>query len=663
MSNQTTNSSPQTEAQGGRSAPASISESAISHRFSDLTCKGKAAENLTIIEIADSETEQDSNSDKEGTMVPPTQPVSPKIGRHSGAQSSKSVRLPIVTPSLDEVLLRYACRELAERQREAKIVIPCHRVAIPPQQARSADIEYHKKFLCDPGATSGVASHSNGEEVRVSPLFSGDVLNLHTDNDGQSSILPQYGLLGERASTVSNQPDGSGTASVTQTTSPLIQSHKQPSGAEHDNRIFLNINAPWSAFICGSQGSGKSHTMSCMLENALLPSGLGRLPEPLAGIVFHYDRFGSYTSTQVCEAAYLASSGIPVKVLVSPSNYWKMNDFYTNLPGLPKHIKKPEVIPLLFRDEQLDSERLMTLMAVKTKEGSIPLYMEAILRILRQMAIEGRGSKGLNYQKFKLCLEAESFNRDQNGPLKMRLALLESFMTTLQTKVPVDKISSAWKFEPGSLTIVDLSCPFVDDGIACSLFSICLALFLENREKVGRIVALDEAHKFMSSSDAASAFTENLLQVIRQQRHLATRVIIATQEPTISPKLLSLCSMTVVHRFTSPDWMSSLKHHLAGISSPFDNEGRKSNHRDAAEIFHTIVNLDTGHALLFAPSAMLDVVEEEPDKTPAIGNELGKGGTANLRAQKLGMGYVKLRIRKRITVDGGRSIMSVLSTI
>ena len=53
----------------------------------------------------------------------------------------------------------------------------------------------------------------------------------------------------------------------------------------------------------------------------------------------------------------------------------------------------------------------------------------------------------------------------------------------------------AWKFEPGTLTIIDLSGPFVDESAACTLFSICLDLFLENRDRAGRIVALDEAHK------------------------------------------------------------------------------------------------------------------------------------------------------------------------
>lgn len=32
-----------------------------------------------------------------------------------------------------------------------------------------------------------------------------------------------------------------------------------------DPRIMLNTNVPFSAFVCGLQGSGKSHTTSCMI--------------------------------------------------------------------------------------------------------------------------------------------------------------------------------------------------------------------------------------------------------------------------------------------------------------------------------------------------------------------------------------------------------------
>lgn len=144
------------------------------------------------------------------------------------------------------------------------------------------------------------------------------------------------------------------------------------------------------------------------------------------------------------------------------------------------------------------------------------------------------------------------------------------------------------------------------------------------------------------SETSASTFTETLLSVIRQQRHLATRVIIATQEPTINPKLLDLCSMTVVHRFSSPSWLQMLKTHLAGISSIED-----SSDRDIQQIFKLIVNLEAGQALLFSPSAILDVkVDSTAEETPIS------------RVEKLGLRYVKVKVRKRLTVDGGRSILA-----
>ncbi len=146
----------------------------------------------------------------------------------------------------------------------------------------------------------------------------------------------------------------------------------------------------------------------------------------------------------------------------------------------------------------------------------------------------------------------------------------------------------------------------------------------------------------MSESRAASTFTESLLTIIRQQRHLATRVIIATQEPTISPKLLDLSSMTIVHPFTSPSWLQALKTHLAGISN-----NDESSQRDVSEIFKEIVNLEAGQALLFSPSAILDTVNDQEGD-----------GYINLRPKKLGLRYVKLRVRKRLTADGGRSILA-----
>ncbi|KAH8772402.1 hypothetical protein BGZ57DRAFT_984554 [Hyaloscypha finlandica] len=156
----------------------------------------------------------------------------------------------------------------------------------------------------------------------------------------------------------------------------------------------------------------------------------------------------------------------------------------------------------------------------------------------------------------------------QLGPLNQRLDALESFMPKTQTDIVQTKIAkkgmgkapdkdrNLWTSEPGCLTAIDLSCPCVTPEGACSLFTICLSLFLEQHTSVGRVVALDEAHKYMDASVEVLTFTNTLLATVRLQRHLGAQIIVSTQEPTISPALLDLCSVTIVHRFTSPATLS-----------------------------------------------------------------------------------------------------------
>jgi hypothetical protein len=70
--------------------------------------------------------------------------------------------------------------------------------------------------------------------VKNAVLFSAGVLG-----SSEQDNLPQYGLLG--------------CADPTSSTTIL------------DSRLFLNTNIPFSAFVCGVQGSGKSHTTACMI--------------------------------------------------------------------------------------------------------------------------------------------------------------------------------------------------------------------------------------------------------------------------------------------------------------------------------------------------------------------------------------------------------------
>lgn len=227
---------------------------------------------------------------------------------------------------------------------------------------------------------------------------------------------------------------------------------------------------------------------------------------------------------------------------------------------------------------------------------------------------------------------------------------------------------------------MDLSCPCVTEETACSLFNICLELFIQHKSNVGLVVALDEAHKYMTDTIESELLTARLLENIRVQRHVGIRVIISTQEPTISPKLLDLCSVTIVHRFTSPDWMQSLRQHLAGASiapvAPDEVIGngygmmanlRPSSKELATELFHKIVALRRGEALLFCPSAIIGLrtapIKLEKD-APIIDNWMDEDvENVEVRAYpqliKLSHGHLKIQVRKRITEDGGRSILAV----
>jgi hypothetical protein len=352
------------------------------------------------------------------------------------------------------------------------------------------DVEEYKRHLTFIDSVSSFGqstSEAENQEIETTPMFTSSVrsaIKKHAagpDRIGEpADPFPQYGLLGLRHGTYRHE------------------GHRPATSDDRDNMVYANMNAPWSAFICGSQGGGKSHTLSCLLENCLLrTSPVGALPNPLAGLVFHYDKFTSTTTSQLCEAAYLCSSGIPVRVLVSPSNYHNMKQLYSNLPGLSPHARRPEVMPLYLQERQLNISNMKTLMAISDSTSSTPLYLEVLFQILRNMALEAQGRPGVDYSKFKDRLEAAGLTREQTGPLRLRLQLLESF---LDQKINKGKganfpASNIWNFEQGSLTIVDLSDPFVNQNDACALFSICLTLFMESRGQGGRIVALDEAHK------------------------------------------------------------------------------------------------------------------------------------------------------------------------
>ncbi|KAJ5699621.1 hypothetical protein N7536_002634 [Penicillium majusculum] len=393
-----------------------------------------------------------------------------------------------------------------------------------------------------------------------------------------------------------------------------------------DCRIMLNANIPFSAFVCGVQGSGKSHTTACMIENCSmrLPA-LGTLNQSISTLVLQFDEYASTTSSQPSEAAFLASAlpqyaheqPVPLRVLVSPTNLSNLRGMYSQIPNI-------EIQPFKLQPKHLNISMMLSLMSVSQSSGT-PLYMAQVTRILREMAMESGGY--FDYSDFRGRLNKLKLDRSQTPFLYQRLDLLDSYLDLAGT-------GTSDYFIDGGVTILDLSCPFVDQSTACILFRIAIDLFLYAHPSRGKMIVADEAHKYMADTLAAKALTETFLTIIRQQRHLGVRIIISTQEPTISPQLIDLCSLTIIHRFTSPEWYKTIEKHV-----PMGGEKAPHQADSARKGLSRVARLRTGEAIVFASSAHL------------VGED---GNLMNTQHETF-----KVMIRKRITWDGGRSIVCI----
>ncbi|RSL89216.1 hypothetical protein CDV31_015925 [Fusarium ambrosium] len=272
------------------------------------------------------------------------------------------------------------------------------------------DLEAHMKLL------RPVDDSEQLSAIAAAPIVTGSVGKNHfettkADSAGRKAI-DQHGLLARDLS--ENRPP------------------------DNDHRVFYNVSAPTSTFTCGSQGSGKSHTLSTLLENCLLSCEANQLPRPLAGLVFHYDTFISDEGGLPCEAAWLSSNlQLKVRVLCPPTNITNMKRIYKELPNVSVH-------ELRLCDSDLNTRRMIDLMAVSPgQNGQIPLYLHVVQRVLRDLRIRQQQVGGtFDYNGFKTTLNNETLTSSQCGPLQQCLDTLESFMVKRVPSVPIERVEN-----------------------------------------------------------------------------------------------------------------------------------------------------------------------------------------------------------------------------
>lgn len=132
----------------------------------------------------------------------------------------------------------------------------------------------------------------------------------------------------------------------------------------------------------------------------------------------------------------------------------------------------------------------------------------------------------------------------------------------------------------------------------------------------------------MLNIPGAKSLNEDLIRVVRLQRHHGVRLVISTQEPGLLTELIALCSIAVIHRFSSPEWLNVLKKHMPILCENKENP------------YQEIESLRTGTALMYSSNAVL-----------------GKSGNGDLLRGASCL--LKVSVRKRVTADGGRTVLCV----
>ena len=139
--------------------------------------------------------------------------------------------------------------------------------------------------------------------------------------------------------------------------------------------------------------------------------------------------------------------------------------------------------------------------------------------------------------------------------------------------------------------VADLTDPSLSRDEANGIFQVLTQQFRVAQCSGGKLLVLDEAHKYMSG-EGSDGLCKVVVEAARLMRHEGMRIAISTQSPAVlAPELLELLSLAVLHRFHSHDWFAYLKRKI-----PLEDE-----------MFDELLEVQPGQALVFANRTMNDV--------------------------------------------------------
>ena len=227
-------------------------------------------------------------------------------------------------------------------------------------------------------------------------------------------------------------------------------------------------------------------------------------------------------------------------------------------------------------------------------ESDNQLYMAVVLNLLQGYQRDG---KKPTYAQFKKQLAEVLVDNKQTGPLQQRLRLLESLLIETEDNKKHAQGLIQQYLQEKQLIIVDLHDPYISSTMANSVFRILLEQFRSCHIERGKLVVLDEAHRYMQG-DSKSTLGDGIVDTVRLMRHQGIRVAISSQSPVVlAPELLELVTVAVLHRFHAKDWFDFLSKKLPLTAENYDAITKLD--RGVGMVFATGHNLTTTHERVF----------------------------------------------------------------
>jgi hypothetical protein len=360
-------------------------------------------------------------------------------------------------------------------------------------------------------------------------------------------------------------------------------------GRQGNSTVTLDLSGCNTISLFGVQGFGKSYTMGAIAEMATQPvPGINILPAPLATVIFHYHKSDSYppefaTSTapnlktrevDVLQRDYGAKPrGLSDVVLLAPEA--KVVERANQYPGI-------QVSPIQFASSELGAEGWKFLLGAY---GNDSLYVRQLVAIMRRH----RANLTLDYFEREIR-EAELTNAVRRLA-EDRISLARPYIN--------DATNLGSLLRPGRTVIVDLRDEWIEKEEALGLFVVMLRIFASSRhngKNFNKLVVFDEAHKYITESELIG----QVVETIREMRHQATSVLIASQDPLSVPRaVIELTSLLVLHRMTSPQWLKHLKGAISALDQVADGQ---------------VAGLLPGEALIWAQRATDRRFTQRPQK-------------------------------------------------